>query len=258
MSRNFPANVADRIILGSQDIFDATFGAYSVLAFARVEDVSADRTILSKWATGSNRNFWLYFNNGTAPVELIVGMNADTGLLVTAQSVQLDTWYLVVITNDGTGSVGTLTADIIELDENFLVDGDTGDPQNELGTGESVRIGVRSTNADPFDGDIAHVCYVSKVISRDEKVAYLRNPWRMARVWAVSPGVEFYVPCGLGSPEPDFTKAVEYTIEGAPTISAMPPTARFTDVKQSAPLIEAATAGRTAGLRTLGLTGAGI
>lgn len=221
MSRNF-APTQDITLA---DITAARFeqaNDWSVGAFARFENFSTDeRTVIVKWQ-GDARQFILRTTTGGAVDVWTGGSNRIT----TTATLSLNTWYLLVVTNAGGGGANDLKAYALALDGTFTVDGESGTHGGDSTLTAEIEIGVRDNTGDPMDGDLGHAFYIQKTLSKSEIRGIFANPGTGIMTHKDS-GVPFWLPLGLGSPEPDYSgNANNGTLNGA-TVSDMPPTGHW-------------------------------
>lgn len=253
MSRLFVRSAAtDYINLG--DITAAhfvTLTTWSILGFFRqnTSDASNESMIISKEAGSATRTLRIRINNGTAPQEpeiYVNGSEAITG----PDTVQLDTWYMFALTNDGAGGASGLKFYLATMDGVFDSNFNpaTGQMADDSGpvTADILigRIAGDASNPDWWDGDIAHIAYFDSEFSSDKILDFLRFPdWV---VMAEGSNCVFYLPIGFGSPEQDLSGHQNNgTLNGTPAISMMPPTALFVAGWPTVPLIEEAAGGAT-------------
>lgn len=231
MAQLFNDNDGD--FLSRADITTARFisaQTWTLCAFFRIEDSAGDqRGIVSKWAAGgSTQQFFLRTAQGTAPqaIECTTDDDAASPALIFG-TVDLNTWYLVVIRNDGTGGAGGFKGDLFNMDG--TVDGGTtttheGD-SSDLTT--QIAIGHREATGDAFDGDIAYVAYFNTELTDAEVLAYLRNPYAVVFSKG-STGVEFFLPMyGDASPEPELVHGRDFTSNGSQVKGTNPPLGPF-------------------------------
>ncbi len=232
MGRNFPADPTAYIDLG--DITSARFpqgSTWSFLTFARFEELVADdRSVISKSGDigGTDRNqINVRIDKDDDQSEIF--RNGTTRIHDGSFTYLVDTWYLIVVTNDGTGGAGggaiwsyTLDGTIRE-DATFTMNAD------ETTLTDPIQIGVVDSGFDEMDGDIAHSCYVETQITKAESRSFMLNPYQQVLAWrAEGLTVEWYLPLIGESPEPDLSGSGNRgTINGSPSVGANPPTALF-------------------------------
>ncbi len=233
MSRNFVRSAAtDYINLG--DVAAARYAVsstWSQFVFFRQasSDSSSESIIIAKQTQPTDATLRIRINNGTAPQEVEIYM--DNSEQITGPDViALNTWYMIALTNDGTGDAGGLKLYLATMDGVFETDYNpaTGTALEDVSATADVRIGqIESSGADWWDGDIAHVSYFNTEFSSAKILQYLFHPKRVAV--AEGAGCIYYLPLGYGSPEQDLSgNQNNGTVNGTPSISAMPPTAGFT------------------------------
>lgn len=221
--------------------------AWSCLAFFSVPSTNPgdDQVIVAKWGDSApTRQFALRIDAGVAPqeMEILTGGNSN---LVAGSNVEENTLYLVCVTMDGDQSSTDLKLYLINMDGTFLDDGVSANMSSDrTDMTAPIQFGVRGT-ADPLQGDIGYVSYFDRVISKNEMLAYLRDPIRTAKAIEAQSGAKFIMPIwGLHSPEIDLsTNGVVGTVTG--TVRANdPPVTLFTPKwAAGAPLIEVAAGG---------------
>lgn len=223
MGRNFPGATTDHIDLG--DITAARFvdtAVWSFLCFFRIENLDDDRVIVAKGDTGPTTQFFVRVDKPTAPEEIEVS-SAGSIVITGGSNVQLNTWYLIAVVNDGTSNATGLTLYLVGMDGTFLDDGVTGNPNTAVADlTESILLGTRTSN-DPIDGDLAYAAYIQAELTKEDIVEYLYHP---AHVVArhQSSGVPFFLPLGVSSPEVDWGGSDNSgTVNGTTTIGDNPP-----------------------------------
>ncbi len=233
MSRNMVRSAGtDYIALG--DVAAARFqelSAWTALVFFRMAslDASNEGTIFSKSNNSSSqRQFWIDINNGTPPQEFEVYINNLKVIDNNVNIIDVDIWYMVALANDGTGGAGGLKLYMATMDGSFDADHNptTGTHGGDSGTLTSpIWAGARNqAAADYWDGDLAHFAYFGSELSSAKILQYLRHPTRVAV--AEGSNCIFYLPLMGGSPEQDLSgNQNNGTVNGTPTVSAMPPVA---------------------------------
>lgn len=225
MGRNFDGTT-DKVSLG--DISTARFlqaSAWTVLVFFRVENTATDdRAIISKWSSGSTgRQFIVRTDAGTAPQEIEV--YTDGTIRITGGSnVELDTWYLVAVMNDGADGVGGgLTMVLLGMDETVL-DNTTGDHATDAASVTAViDYGIQGSTSDPMDGDVALGAYIDAELTLQDCKDYLHNPAKVVSRFIGSNSVQFFNPLTGESTEHDWSdKTNEGTLTGT-TVGDNPP-----------------------------------
>ncbi len=199
---------------------------WSIFAFFRSTNTAGDsRAIISKWTSGASRLFIARLSQGTAPRPLQVFINA--GLRITGASViNLNEWFLMVITNDGTGNAGGLKLYTVDMNGVFLDDGVTGQHTGDQGTPTiDMEIGsIIAGTANSFLGDIDLPGYVRVEMVKDDIRQLVRRPYRTAMRHKAT-GVPFLFKQGIGGVNAiDWSgNGVVATVNGTPTIGDSPP-----------------------------------
>lgn len=227
MARLFDNNISNR--LERADVTSARFqqlSTWTVLAFFRIENTADDdRVIVAKWtATDNQKQFLVRTDLGAAPEPIEVFVNSNRQIAAIG-SIELNTYYLVSVSNDGTGNASGLVGTVYEMDgtQNGTASGTHDGDRSDL-TG-NIEIGAR--DSDPMDGDIAYVAYFNTVLTATEERAYLRNPYQLAFSKGSS-GCEFFVPCyGNVGPEPDLVHGRNFTVVGSLANGTNPPLGPF-------------------------------
>lgn len=217
MARNFSNDGIDLGNIAAAQFLESA--SWSLLAFARFENLTADeRAVVAKWGSAGTRQFELNTNK-TPAHHMEVRNNGATAITGSGAALVVDTWYLFVVTFDtSTATLYTLKTD------GSVVDTDTGSWNDDPDVTEEVRIGEKQGGGDDMDGDIAHVAYIDAVLTLQDIKEYLYSPARVVARFIGSDSVQFYLPLGLGSPEPDFSgKGNNGTVSGT-AISDNPPT----------------------------------
>lgn len=227
MAQLFDNTTAD--FLSRADLTGARFligETWSLCAFIRIETFIDDRMWFCKWFDTSRQQFRVRTDSGAAPQAIEVGTN-NVQLTLNFGSVELNTWYMIVISNDGAGGATGISGFQYEMDGNLTAslsdqhDGDISDPTANL------LVGVRGDVEDPFDGDIAYVAYFNTELTAAERLAYLRNPYQVVFSKG-SAGVEFFLPIyGDASPEPELVHGRDFTVNGSQVKGTNPPLGPF-------------------------------
>ncbi len=231
MGRNFTRNELDAINMG--EILTARFErdvAWSFLTFFRIENTAADDNMLiSKLGNGNTVSILVKVDGQAAPgnFEIFLGGTWATEEITGGNVIALNTWYLVCVTCKGDSSSNDCTLYTLDMDGVYLDDALTGTMSAALGDTSDVYLGLtRFQTEDAVDGDMAHASYVDAALTKREIEGYLRSPARMIAEWVPKYGVQWYVPLGIGSPEPDFSGSGNNGIVvGTPGIGENPPTA---------------------------------
>lgn len=194
---NFDGTSTGRIRFGSGLYQFLTADKWSTWIVFRVADTAADdRGLWSKFASGSDLQFYVRIDRGTAPQNIeVFAASTSPGRIFGGNVIQLNTWYLVGLTNDGSSSTTSLTLYTILLDGAILDDGLTGQhPSNATNAGD-VTIGATDADSDEMFGDVLTAGIIDgHVITRDQFVQIALEPtgmFRMAqrRIAAVAPAV---------------------------------------------------------------------
>lgn len=233
MSRRFNDNTADYISLGAISGADFKQAAtWSVMAFFRVEETASDdRTIISKWVPTAGRVFRVTTDTEVAPASFETWIT-DFVINRTGNIIALNTWYAFMVSCDGSQAVGDIAIRVLDMSLTAQENTTDTHPGDETDFTGAIEIGVTDATGspvDPWDGDVAHVCYVRKAISLAEFRSYITDPWRQVLAWrGAGTTVDFYLPLIGGSPEPDFSGSGNNgTINGSPTVAGNPPTAIY-------------------------------
>lgn len=201
MARNLVRASAPNIDIG--DIVGARFDYtldWSFLCFIRQTDSSStnESNFFSKQDTGATRQCRMRVNNGTAPQELEIYMEGSERV-TGPDSVELNTWYLIALTNNGGGVQDDFKLYQTEMDGTFVASygpalgrhwGNIGDLTATL------RYGDDRTDTDdaPWDGDLAFGAYFTFEMTSLQILTYLRFPRRFAMNHRTS--CEFFHPLG--------------------------------------------------------------
>lgn len=225
MARNFPAD--DTIYVDLGDITTARFEqlkTWSFLLFCRLANINAWKRMCGKWAADPADQFGITWNNLN---RLQVYYNG-TLALQTANLYSANVWYMLVVTNDGTGNTNGSSLDVFTLDGTSVVSSllthgaDAADLTNPILIG---RNGL--TDGFQMNGDMAYVCYTDFVVSARDMQDYILNPVMTAARFKPS-GVQFFLPLNGSSPEVDWSgNANNGTVNGSPSIVDTPPFSTF-------------------------------
>jgi len=230
MGLNFENALAEYVSLG--DITEARFEAlkpWSTLAFFRVEDKTADdRTFISKWgSTGASQQFIVRVDDGAGATEIQVFLNGVFVLGTGGDVVESDIWYLVCVTNDGTGGANSLNQYLLDMSGAFL--GNDASVQHDTDNTdltEPILIsGYNSGASDEMDGDIDYPCYIQKELNKSEMVRYLFDPVGTMLKLKQGAGVPFCLKLGnLGVDSFDLSGSKNHgTINLSPSRGDNPP-----------------------------------
>lgn len=260
MGRLYVANTAQFVSLG--DIANARFlgtEEWTCCVIFKIATATANKILISKWAT-SARQFALKIIATSNVVQMVQNLNTRQS----TAGLSLDTWYCIGVTcdgaGDGTATVSFYTIDLSDL--SFIDDGlniTTGG--NQVDQTAPIEIGRMNLGAqEPYDGPIAYVIYVRDNKGRDGVYEFALNPEETALKWNLETGgvrdVQFFMPLGLGSPEPDIGGAGNNgTVSGGLAIGDNPPVG----ILSADPELAFAGAGAPAGklLYHPGMTGIG-
>ena len=204
MGRNFTGG---HISLG--DIAGARFESavtWSLLGFARTEDTAGDdRCWVSKWNGGATRQLELRTDRGSAPQNVEVYLDGSRRIN-TGNIIQIDTWYLFVLANDGTGAAGGVRLWIYGMDGTEVVDITGTHATDDSDNTADVYLGKTQDSFDPHDGDLAWIIYVEDEVTQDDVLAYLYDPINTGLRFEAQYGVQFWLPLfGDGTTEIDWS-----------------------------------------------------
>ncbi len=225
MGRNFADTSSDKIDLG--DITTARFQAgstWTVLAFFRSVQTTNDQQVLvAKWGNQNLRQIAFRLRGQAQPEPLQVIFN-DATAITSSTDLTVGIWHLGALSCDGGGASGTLTLHSFEMDGTVKDDGITGSiTGDQSNLTAPVTIGLRDVANDQMDGDIAYVAYINSELTKPQLLEYLRDPAGVVAQFQATSGVEFFLPLGLGSPEPDWSgNGNSGTVSGT-TIGDSPP-----------------------------------
>lgn len=220
MGRLFDADGTGSTFIALGDIAAARFErleTWTYLTFIRVEETEGDeRAFIRKGTSPEHVRFRTVKEAASVSIDIRLG---GSSRIITADLVALNTWYLIAVTNDGTGGANGGQVSVVEMDGSVT---DTLFTHSaDAGLTGSVDIGVG--NIDAFDGDIAYCAYVQKELSQREVLDYLANPRSITR-FKQTDGIPFFLPLGHGSPEPDWSGSGNTgTVNGSPVVGEMPP-----------------------------------
>ena len=161
-----------------------------------------------------------------APANIEVYTNGALSI-TGGDSVALNTWYCIAVTNDGTENAGGFKYYLIGMDGSIVnTVSDQHDSDAVDLTGE-LSIGGRASN-DEMDGDIDYVCYIQQELTQAQCVAYSQNPYRLAQSLQTAAGnVVFFLKLGMGGINAvDLSgQATSWTVPGTLVVSNPPPVA---------------------------------
>jgi hypothetical protein len=162
----------------STDYNFAGASAWTVLAFFRCDDLTADdRTIIAKY-DGTERQFFLRSNKSGQIEVWNGGVNRYTS---SVSDVVVGKWYLVSVRHAASSS--NFEVDLFELDGTQIIDSGAGSGFSDEGANtEDVLIGAWGpATADNMDGAIQFTAYINAVLSDAEVEEYLGNPFALAQ-----------------------------------------------------------------------------
>lgn len=213
------------------DITTARFpddSPWTVLGFFRISSTNTadENTMISKWNNAaSDRSFTCRIDNGAEPQNLQV-LYSDQTILAPTDAVFGNTWYLMSVSGDGAGAGSmALTGKVFDMDEvQISSSGPSGSLTETSGRIAPIRIGERQNN-DEMEGDLAYVAYINSELTQSQILEYLRDPTRVvAQFQGTGVGVEFFMPLGLGDPEPDWSgNGVTGSVHASTSVGANPP-----------------------------------
>ncbi|MHA2263158.1 MAG: LamG-like jellyroll fold domain-containing protein [Candidatus Thorarchaeota archaeon] len=171
---NYPGTNGNYLSLPHSTNYNfAGASAWTVLAFIRCDDLTADdRTFIGKYE-GTERQFFLR-SNKLGQVQVWNGgvnrYNSSTGM------VTLGKWYLVSVRHAASSS--NFEVDLFELDGTQIIDSGAGSGFSDEGANtKDVHIGAWGTGTeDNMDGPIAFPCYISEVLSDNDLLSFLHHP----------------------------------------------------------------------------------
>ncbi len=167
--------------------------SWTSLSFIRIEDTASDESsLVTKWSSsGAQQQIMIRVAMGTAPQPIIVDHNS-TRVLTGSSIIELNTWYLVAVSNDGAGG---LTLNVLEMDGTLVEDAATASLGTDTATlTSSIRFGCRNGPNDPTTGDLAYIAYLKREIGQSEILEYLRNPAKVVHRVGGATGCEYIFP----------------------------------------------------------------
>jgi len=246
MGRNFVGNSGtDKISLG--DITTCRFlytENWTMLCFFRTENTSQDDSALVCKAEGdsSTRQVLFRIDQGSAPqnLEAYAGNGSGwDGPHIGGNNVELNTWYLGALANDGSGNY---TIFLLEMDGTVLDNTQAATASaNASDLTAEITFGRTGTgdNSDEMNGDIAFSAAFGREFTLQDVKDYLYNPAKV--VARYSSDCHYFFPLGLASPEPDLSGNGETgTLTSTPSVGANPPVAPWYGVDE--PVFPAAAA----------------
>jgi hypothetical protein len=235
MGRNWPTGDTDNFIsLG--DVTSARFlhaDAWTFLCHVRIDATGDERTLVGKSLVDEADMQMRLRTSNADPAALDYRKTDNSPARYTSAAVlNHDEWYCISFSNDGTEAAGDLEVFAYNLEDyTWDIDADSGTNAADSATlTQDITLGKSGTgNFDPMDGDLAHVCYVEKVVTKEEVLAYAKDPFRQVLAWrAAGVTVEFYLPFIGESPEPDWSGSGNNgTINGTIGVGDNPPVATF-------------------------------
>lgn len=168
------------------DIYQFLVGdKWSAIAWFRRESSGDERCIISKWGVGTGtRQFELNIQNVAAPADLIFSFSATDAFFIN-NAIQDNTWYVAVASLDGGGAsaIGRLVC--FNAETGMRVGSATGAVGSDRTSTEPTRIGIKSTNSDEMDGDIAHVAVFHGIeLSEEDTRLWIYDPqWVVMKHW---------------------------------------------------------------------------
>lgn len=193
-------------------------------AFFRIENSATDdRSIISRW---SGSHFNLRTNAEAAPttIEVIKGATTITG----AESIELNTWYCIVVAQSAGASNNTMTLFTMNMDGTFVDDGLTGTDGGD-NAATSSDIGSRNDgDADLMDGDIQFPFYIDGVtFARNDAINFLNRPIQTVLQHGSNVHWLYYLGKGAVNAVDISAAQTTTTINGTPTVSDNPPVGPF-------------------------------
>jgi hypothetical protein len=235
MGRNWPTGDTDNFIsLG--DVTSARFlhaDAWTFLCHVRIDATGDERTLVGKSLVDEADMQMRLRTSNADPAALDYRKTDNSPARYTSAAVlNHDEWYCISFSNDGTEAAGDLEVFAYNLEDyTWDIDADSGTNAADSATlTQDITLGKSGTgNFDPMDGDLAHVCYVEKVATKEEVLAYAKDPFRQVLAWrAAGVTVEFYLPLIGASTEPDWSGSGNNgTINGTIGTGDNPPVATF-------------------------------
>lgn len=202
--------------------------AWSVLCFQSVADMATDENnIVAKM-----NQFRLRVEAGTPPQKVQLLHPGATQNYSSTGTLAEDIYYMICITNDGTGGAGGArgliyrVSDLVEIDnKTFTYDSDDADLTKD------IQLGKGGASNDPYDGEKSFFCYVGKEITPQDAKNFTKDPWGTMLSWrAEGTTVTIFSALGAtsGTTEPDFSGSGNNgTISGSPARGPNPPVAPF-------------------------------
>jgi len=219
MSRVFDDDTANYVDLG--DIAACKFETaqtWTVLCFFRRTTQTSHDVIISKWSSGPARQFYIRVASSD---DVHVYMNS--GKRINGATSVTTGWYLVAVTNDGTGGAGGLKLYTMDMLGAFIDDAVTGQASDDSNLTETIKFG--KNNSDPHNGEIAFAACVGNEMTKEQIIEYRHNPYMVVAKQAT---VHFFLPLIGGSPEPDWGGADNPgTINGTLVVGSNPPIPLF-------------------------------
>lgn len=175
------------------------------VAFKVRETETIPRNLFCKWI-GTSTVLIIRIALGAAPqgIELF---NNGIGVGETPEVFTLDTWFWFFLSCDGDETASDLHFHAIDEADTFVLDNILATHQgDDADLTAPVQFGRRGAAADPLDGLLNWAIYVDGVITKDEMLAYKRQPIPMALQFQAQFGLQFFLRCrGEGTTEPDWS-----------------------------------------------------
>ena len=216
--------------------------AWTIFIFAEWTATTGDEgSLWSKWGAGGTRQWNLVSLNKAAPSNIEIQMNG-VAKFTGGANIALDTKYLIVVGCEGDSSANDIHLNVLNMAGTFLDDDVTGTGAGPVSNlTEPVRLGAKGGSGDELQGSLGYAAYIDAFISsKNEMLAYLGNPIRVAKIMEARNSAELIMPLwGRHSPEIDLSvNGVSGTLTNA-TAANDPPVTLFTPKwAASTPLIE--------------------
>ncbi len=223
MSRNFNDTTSDTINMGNVYSLDVDL-AWSLFNTVKFDSFSGSdqRMVVSKFGTANKRQF-----HCEADTSSRITVATNNIIRHTGAALSTDTWYLVVVTNDGLNTTGSLRLYTIELVAGTVIDdlqfSTLASNASELDA--DIIYGGRGPSGNELDGDIGYGTLLEGAVTLADAQAYRVNANKTAaRLHAGFGGTSAYHMRVIGqSPEQDLLgNGNTGTIAGT-TVTDMPP-----------------------------------
>ena len=218
---------------------------WTALAFVRTEGFATEEgTIFAKADIAimqQRSQFVCRVTAGAEPqaIEVLATNDSQNGFKVIATGglhIALNVWYLIAVTNDGSGAYKLYTL----LAEGGFSPGFSsgfsrqGALDNGVNTATVINNAIdlaapnsfgRHSSSDELEGDLAFEAYFSETFSLQDIERYRSNPARVvqrksAAFQSAPPTCEYFLPFGMSTPEADFSaNAIKGKILGVPSFS---------------------------------------